>query len=70
MRLAAIRAQRQYPMRTQMRLLIDAAVIGEDRVFGLERRAADPLFVRFAGGESGHSSSFGGTTMVNRKTLP
>ncbi len=53
-----------------MRLLIDAAVIGEDRVFGLERRAADPLFVRFAGGESGHSSSFGGTTMVNRKTLP
>jgi len=39
-----------YPIQAQMRLLIDAAVIGEDRVFGLERWAADPLFVRLAGG--------------------
>ncbi len=39
-----------YPMQAQMRLLLDAAVIGEDRVFGLERWAADPLFVRLAGG--------------------
>lgn len=39
-----------YPMQAQMRLLIDAAVVGEDRVFGLERWAADPLFVRLAGG--------------------
>jgi hypothetical protein len=39
-----------YPMQAQMRLLIDAAVLGEDRVFGLESLAADPLFVRLAGG--------------------
>ena len=39
-----------YPMQAQMRLLIDAATVGEDRVFGLERWAADPLFVRLAGG--------------------
>lgn len=39
-----------YPMQAQMRLLIDAAAIGEDRVFGLERWAADPLFVRLSGG--------------------
>src|SRR5580658_4614370 len=39
-----------YPMAAQMRLLIDAAVVGEDRVFGLESWAADPLFVRLAGG--------------------
>jgi hypothetical protein len=39
-----------YPMQAQMRLLIDAAVLGEDRVFGLESWAADPLFVRLAGG--------------------
>src|SRR5271163_5042976 len=34
-----------YPMPAQLRLLIDAAAIGEDRVFGLESWAADPLFV-------------------------
>jgi hypothetical protein len=39
-----------YPMAAQMRLLIDAAVVGEDRVFGLEALAADPLFVQLAGG--------------------
>jgi hypothetical protein len=39
-----------YPMHAQMRLLIDAAVLGVDRVFGLEGWAADPLFVRLAGG--------------------
>jgi Transposase DDE domain group 1 len=39
-----------YPMPAQMRLLIDAAAVGEDRVFGLESWAADPLFVRLAGG--------------------
>jgi hypothetical protein len=39
-----------YPMPAQMRLLIDAAILGEDRVFGLESWAADPLFVRLAGG--------------------
>jgi hypothetical protein len=39
-----------YPMQAQMRLLIDAAAVGEDRVFGIERWAADPLFVRLAGG--------------------
>ena len=39
-----------YPMETQIRLLVDAAVAGEERVFGLEGLAADPLFVRLAGG--------------------
>jgi hypothetical protein len=39
-----------YPMPAQLRVLIDAAVVGEDRVFGLESWAADPLFVRLAGG--------------------
>lgn len=39
-----------YPMAAQMRLLIDAAVAGEERVFGLEALAADPLFVHLAGG--------------------
>ena len=39
-----------YPMAAQMRLLIDAAVVGEERVFGLEALAADPLFVHLAGG--------------------
>jgi hypothetical protein len=39
-----------YPMHTQMRLLLDAYVAGESRVFGLEALAADPLFVRLAGG--------------------
>ena len=39
-----------YPMETQMRLLIDAAAIGEHRVFGVEALSADPLFVHLAGG--------------------
>ena len=39
-----------YPMHAQMRLLLDAHVAGESRVFGLEALAADPLFVRLAGG--------------------
>lgn|SRR5512135_7481 len=39
-----------YPMAAQVRMLIDAAVAGEDRVFGLEALAADPLFVHLAGG--------------------
>jgi len=39
-----------YPMEAQLRLLIDANVAGEGRVFGLESLAADPLFVHLAGG--------------------
>lgn len=39
-----------YPMSAQMRMLIDAFVAGEDRVFGLESLSADPLFVRLCGG--------------------
>jgi hypothetical protein len=39
-----------YRMWTQMRMLVDASVAGEDRVFGLESLAADPLFVRLSGG--------------------
>ena len=39
-----------YPMAAQLRLLIDAAAVGENRVFGLESWAADVLFVRLAGG--------------------
>jgi hypothetical protein len=39
-----------YPMAAQLRLLIDANFAGEDRVFGLEGLAADPLFVHLAGG--------------------
>lgn len=39
-----------YPMETQIQLLIDAHVAGESRVFGIEALAADPLFVRLAGG--------------------
>ena len=38
-----------YPMEAQLRLLLDANVAGEARVFGLESLAADPLFVRLAG---------------------
>lgn len=38
-----------YPMEAQLRLLLDANVAGEPRVFGLESLAADPLFVRLAG---------------------
>lgn len=39
-----------YPMEAQLRLLFDANVAGEHRVFGLESLAPDPLFVRPAGG--------------------
>jgi hypothetical protein len=39
-----------YPMEAQLRLLLDANVAGEARVFGLEALAPDPLFVRLAGG--------------------
>jgi hypothetical protein len=39
-----------YPMEAQLRLLLDANVAGEGRVFGLESLAADPLFVHLAGG--------------------
>lgn len=39
-----------YPMPAQMRLLMDAAAVGELRVFGVEALSADPLFVHLAGG--------------------
>lgn len=39
-----------YPMECQMRLLIDANAVGEQRIFGMESLAADPLFVQLAGG--------------------
>ena len=39
-----------YGMESQIRLLLDAHVAGESRVFGVEALAADPLFVRLAGG--------------------
>jgi hypothetical protein len=39
-----------YPMGAQLRLLTDAFVVGETRVFGVEGLAADPLFVHLAGG--------------------
>jgi hypothetical protein len=39
-----------YPMPEQLRLLVDANAAGEQRVFGLEALATDPLFVHLAGG--------------------
>lgn len=39
-----------YPMPGQLRLLLDANVVGEERIFGLEALGADPLFVKLAGG--------------------
>jgi hypothetical protein len=39
-----------YPMPEQIRMLIDTNAVGEQRVFGLEALAADPLFVHLAGG--------------------
>jgi hypothetical protein len=39
-----------YPMDAQLRLLIDAAVVGIPRVFGLEGMGNDPLFTLLAGG--------------------
>jgi hypothetical protein len=39
-----------YPMPAQMRLLMDAALVGEARAFGVEALSADPLFVHLAGG--------------------
>jgi len=38
-----------YPMHSILRLLIDANLAGESRVFGLESLAADALFVHLAG---------------------
>jgi len=40
----------KYPMEAQLRLLIDLFMVGEQRVFGLEGMAADPVFVLLAGG--------------------
>jgi hypothetical protein len=37
-------------MEAQMRLLMDATLLGEHRVFGVEALSADPLFVHLAGG--------------------
>lgn len=39
-----------YRMSDQIRLLLDAQLAGESRVLGVEALAADPLFVRLAGG--------------------
>lgn len=39
-----------YPMGAQLRLLLDAAAVGEPRVFGIESLGSDPLFVHLAGG--------------------
>ncbi|MGC4063417.1 MAG: hypothetical protein QM784_01935 [Polyangiaceae bacterium] len=39
-----------YPMSCQLRLLLDAIVADEERIFGVEALAADPLFCRLAGG--------------------
>jgi hypothetical protein len=39
-----------YPMPEQLRLLLDLAVVGEDRVFALEALSSDRLFVHLAGG--------------------
>ena len=40
----------KYPMEAQLRLLIDLFMVGEQRVFGLEGMASDPVFVLLAGG--------------------
>ncbi|XXU81970.1 hypothetical protein WMF21_29820 [Sorangium sp. So ce1099] len=37
-------------MAAQMRLLMDSALAGEERIFGIEALAVDPLFVHLAGG--------------------
>lgn len=39
-----------YPVGVQLRLLMDAFIVGETRVFGVEALASDPLFVHLAGG--------------------
>lgn len=39
-----------YPMASQLRLLIDANVVGEERVFGIDALAGDRLFAHLAGG--------------------
>ena len=39
-----------YPMADQLRLLLDLAIVGEDRIFALEALSADRLFVHLAGG--------------------
>ncbi len=40
-----------YPMGDVLRMLLDAQVAGESRVFDVERLAADPLFRELCGGE-------------------
>jgi hypothetical protein len=39
-----------YPMGAQLRLLMDAFVVGQTRVFGVKELATDALFVHLAGG--------------------
>lgn len=39
-----------YPMAAQMRLFMDVAAVGEQRVFGIESLSADPVFAMLAGG--------------------
>jgi hypothetical protein len=39
-----------YPLPAQLRLLMDLAVLGHDRIFDLEALAADPLLEFLAGG--------------------
>ncbi|MBI2374013.1 MAG: hypothetical protein HYV07_08445 [Deltaproteobacteria bacterium] len=39
-----------YRVGDQIRLLVDANVVGESRVLGIEACAADPLFLQLAGG--------------------
>jgi hypothetical protein len=51
-----------YPMETQLRLLLDANVAGEHRVFGLESLVPAPLFVRLAGGVDMRDSPSGDLT--------
>jgi hypothetical protein len=39
-----------YPMHAQMQLLIDASIVGAERIFDIEWLAGDPLFTHLAGG--------------------
>lgn len=47
-----------YPMGAQMRAMIDANVVGERRVLGIEALAADPLFERLVGGSVASVDTF------------
>jgi hypothetical protein len=49
-RLKPLTPQVVYPMGAQLRLLVDAFVAGEARVFSVESLAADALFVHLCGG--------------------